>query len=52
MKKVKECPLCGQKFKPMTAKLWKHNLIVHLMLSQKHGLSPEEAENIAEQQVF
>jgi len=52
MKKIKKCPLCGKKFKPMTEKQWRHNLKAHLTLSQKHKLSREEAEKIAEQQVF
>jgi len=52
MKKVKKCPLCYQKFKPMTEKMWRHNLYMHLTYSHKHRLYPEDIKKIVEQQVF
>lgn len=38
------CPVCGQTFNPMTDSLWKMNLYEHLTLSQKHKMTPEEAQ--------
>ena len=51
------CPLCGKPFwarksGSRTRKQWKASLMVHLVASLRHNLSPEEAERIADAHLY
>ena len=43
-----KCPECGQKLKSKTDKMFRMNLIQHLMYSKKHFLTAEKAQEIVD----